>query len=189
MTDCAHCVWGQRAEDMTHVHPAAKWMLMPRPEVAHEGVSGEGTRHAAKFGGRARVARSLHICTSFWPLPKTSEGHKGRREPKAATGCPWILLVSVPKGNCSACLIYGCESATKLKLRNSETEAEARTETVISCDAWPKPQRSPLPPLPIRSIHGNLAHETRHLSLISPECSALSPEIWGVHVMEPSSLN
>lgn len=183
---------GQRAENMTHVHPAAKWMLMPRPEVAHEGVSGEGTRHAAKFGGRARVARSLHICTSFWPLPKTSEGQKGRRAegspklPQGALGFSWSLC---PKGNCSACLIYSCESATKLKLWNSETEAEARTETVISCDAWPKPQLSPLPPLPIRSIHGNLAHETRHLSLISPECSALSPEIWGVHVMEPLSLN
>lgn len=82
----------------------------------------------------------LHIILA---LAETSEGQKGRREPKAATGCPWILLVSVPKGNCSACLIYGCESATKLKLRNSETEAEARTETVISCDAWPKPQLSP----------------------------------------------
>lgn len=79
----------------------------------------------------------------FGPCRKPVRGTRAEGSPKlpqGALGFSWSLC---PKGNCSACLIYGCESATKLKLRNSETEAEARTETVISCDAWPKPQLSP----------------------------------------------
>lgn len=194
MTDCAHCVWGQRAEGRGH--DARTSCCQVNANAPPRG----GTRRRLWRGNSTcgQVCRQSESRTQFAYLHiilALAENQWGAEGQKGAQSCHRVPLDSLDlcaqrKLQCvfNLWLRIGHETETQ-KLWNPETEAEARTETVISCDAWPKPQLSPLPPLPIRSIHGNLAHETRHLSLISPECSALSPEIWGVHVMEPLSLN
>lgn len=56
--------------------------------------AGSPTRHAAKFGGRARIARSLHICTSFWlALAENQRRQKaeGSPLPQGALGLSWSL--------------------------------------------------------------------------------------------------
>lgn len=107
MTDCAHCVWlpawlvawkecegrGQRAEGRGHdartsccqvnanAQPQGATTRRHTKASLPREFAGSPTRHAAKLGGRSRVARSLHICTSFWPLPKTRERQKAEGSP------------------------------------------------------------------------------------------------------------